>query len=166
MKRAILGVAVAMLLPPQSFALTALCVESGSTGFNWRDGNWVNSDYNLDQYIVQDVSNDPELVSLCIPTEKVVNQWGTAYADRCFNLSVVGEEKSSYDTTQCRVIYDEGGDTTVVMCDQSRYSNFKFEPTGEFVLTRTYGVPDSDRAPSDQRDSLVLSVGKCSVIAP
>lgn len=40
MKRAILGVALAMKSPAQPFAPTVLCAESGSTGFNWREGKW------------------------------------------------------------------------------------------------------------------------------
>ena len=102
----------------------------------------------------------------CIPTEKVTNEWGSSYADRCFNLSIVGDEKTAFATTLCSVIYDEAGTETVVLCDQSRYPSIQFEPTGEFVLTRLYGVPDRSRGPADHRDSLVLSAGKCSVVAP
>ncbi|MFP9138566.1 hypothetical protein ACLI1C_15410 [Devosia sp. XGJD_8] len=166
MKRTILGVALAMILPAQSFALTVLCAESGSTGFNWRDGKWVNSDYALDQYIVQDVSEDPELSAYCESTEPTATANGASYAERCFNLSVVGEAKSSFSTTECRTFYDATGVAVSVRCGNSVYQTINFEPTGEFVLSRTFGIPDFQVPAPAQRDSLVLSVGKCSVIAP
>jgi hypothetical protein len=38
------------------------------------------------------------------------------------------------------------------------------EPSGEFVATRTYSIPRWGDRP--ERDSLVLSVGACSIIEP
>ena len=166
MKRIVLGVALALALPAQSFALTVLCVEGGSTGFNWHEGRWVNTQYSLDQYIIQDVSEDTALSAYCESTEptKTINGW--TYADRCFNLSVVGEEKSFVSTMQCRTFYDEADNAASVMCDRSGPTNIKFRPTGEFVLSRTFGVPDVRIPMPTERDSLVISVGKCSVVAP
>jgi hypothetical protein len=166
MRGLVLGVALAVMLPAQSFALTVLCAESGSTGFNWREGKWVNSDYNLERYIVQDVTDDPVLGEYCQPTPPTAGDYGVVTGTRCFNQSSVGEVKSVFATTTCRIYYKTDMTTITTAYCEGGYAEIKFEPTGEFVMSRTYAAPDSDKTAVDQRDSLVLSVGKCSVVAP
>lgn len=166
MKRAILGVALAVILPAQSFAMTVLCVENSSAGFNWREGEWVNAEYKPEQYIVQDVTGDPVLGEYCQPTPPKAGMYGVVTGTRCFNQSTVGEEKSVFATTSCRIVYKPDMTTIKTAYCEGGYAEIKFEPTGEFVMTRTYAAPDSEHTAVAQRDSLVLSVGKCSVVAP
>lgn len=165
MRGIILAGAIA-LLPVPAQALTVLCVEEGSTGFNWRNGDWVQTNYHLDQFIMKDVSEDPELGTFCSPEPPVEDEYGVIKGKRCFNQADVGEEPGVFGTSHCRVYYKPDMTTVRTVYCEGGYAEINFEAPGEFVLTRTYSAPDGAMTKSDQRDSLVISVGKCSVIAP
>lgn len=165
MRATVIGVVLAMLMPAQSFALTSLCVETHSTGFNWTNNQWVETTYTLDQYVVQDVSDNDDLRGvICSAEDPVTSAYGSVSANRCFNASMVGEQATVAGTTSCRVYYESDGTTITTVSCSGGFIDYSFIPTGEFVLSRTYAVPEFN--PGDRRDSLVLSVGKCSVIAP
>lgn len=165
MKAAAVGVVLMTMLPAQSFALTSLCVETNSTGFNWANGQWIETTYTLDQYVIQDVSANDDLRGFfCTAEAPVTSAYGSVSADRCFNASMVGEQATVAGTASCRVYYESDGTTIISVSCSGGFIDYSFIPTGEFVLSRTYAVPEFN--PGDRRDSLVLSVGKCSVIAP
>lgn len=168
MKRVILGVALAMMLPAQSFAFSVLCIEDHSTGYNWRDGKWTPANYNTDQLLITDVSDDPELAGAnCIAEDQVVSPWGSVSAKRCFNLAAIGEPRSSSGTSRCTAWYDKDDTDKIdsVSCEGA-WEDYTFTPNGEFIMSRTYSAPLSLPTDAENRDSLVLAIGKCSVVAP
>jgi len=139
-------------------------VETHSTDFNWTNDQWVETTYTLDQYVVQDVSDNDDLRGFfCTAEDPVTSGYGSVSANRCFNSSMVGEQATVAGTTSCCVYYESDGITIISVTCSCGFIDYSFIPTGESVLSRTYAVPEFN--PGDRRDSLVLSVGKCSVIA-
>lgn len=165
MRGIILAGAIA-LLPVPAQALTVLCVEEGSTGFNWRNGDWVQTNYHLDQFIMKDVSEDPELGKFCSVEPPTEDDYGIVKGTRCFNQTEVGDEPSPFGSSHCRVYYKPDMKTVRTVYCEGGYAEVNFQAPGEFVSTRTYSAPDVEMGAADSRDSLVISVGKCSVIAP
>ena len=164
MRRAILGVALAMMLPVQSLAMTVLCIESRGTGFNWRDGDWEPATYKGRQHLIKEVSDDPVLGEFCDRTEPVVGEYGTT-SDLCFNIAKVGEEPDNLYTAVCDVRHGDDGAIISASCSGA-FVDFRFFPNGEFLLTRIYSTPEAEPDPAAERDSIAMFVGKCSVIAP
>lgn len=152
-------------------AATSLCVESASTGFDWTGGQWAQTRFQPEQIIVRPVGLADDLGFLCratfgagdITTEIVRTEYA-ATRHSCYLQYGVGTEPTYSDAYVCREVLGEGDKVMRVSCKMNRFQEFEFEPSGEWVSVRAYAAPDSSVGPSERRDSMALSVGKCSVI--
>lgn len=158
-----MAAALVLALTGPSSAMTVLCVGAAATGFNWRDGVWVKANYLPGQYLIQDVSDDPELSGSCKPAPITTSEWGTKTSSRCFNSAEMGEERYSFHTTACRVFHNTADESIESVGCESLFGNYTFAPNGEFVRTQVYADPHEVTQPD--RDSLAITVGKCSVVA-
>lgn len=154
------------LLASPAEAFTSICVDDGSTGFSWRHGKWEQMNFFTEQHIVKRIAEDDPLASMCIANMATQNRSGNRLDGKrssgCYAIYDVGTEPIMFDVTLC---WETWGDKAItqVNCSEGGLVRYTLEPSGEFIATRTYSAPDS-AAPA-QRDSLVLMVGRCSVIA-
>lgn len=162
MKAAILGVALAMLLPAQSFGLSLLCVESPGAGFNWANGEWSPATYKGRQHLVKDVAGDPVLAEFCTPEAPAEGEYGIR-SKMCLNIVEMGEEPDAMGTAECGVRHNDDGSIMSANCP-GLWAEFTFVPNGEFQLTQLHSFVEA--SPPSERDSLAIFVGKCSVIEP
>jgi len=165
--------AACAILTVPALGATSLCVESGSTGFNWQRGAWVEASYTPEQLIVREVPLADELGLMCRVrfnrqnlVEGIVRTDYGASRNACYVMHVVGGEPSAADTYACVEYLGDGDAISSVSCQGNVFQSFNFQPSGEWVSTRTYAAPDGSATADQNRDSLVLSIGKCSVIAP
>lgn len=160
-------VMLAAMLPGQAFGLTALCVEDASTGFNWRNEAWVQTNFRTETYMLQSVDADDPRGARCnrfiaeqhpggAPTEG-------AFVPACYTWMDVGTEATADNVLLCNEVVSNG--TTIsVNCTESAFNSFRAQVTGEFVHYRTYAIPKLFYSEGMPRDSVVMSVGKCSVV--
>lgn len=169
--RGIAALAAVLAFAQPALAATSLCVEEQSSGYVWRDGTWLPATYSHDSYIVKPIMPDDPLGYGCHnrikanghPTEA---DPGAVFMQvyGCYTAYLVGDAPSEFDVSMC-MQYWHSGVLTVISCASEGAARYEFEPNGEFLYHRTYAVRVS-RTTNAERDSLVLSVGKCSVIEP
>lgn len=175
-KRLILAAVSALLAAqPVMAATTYLCVEEVSTGLDWRDGRWTPVNYYPQQHVIKRLDADDELASVCLKmmadegrnAGRIVDAESPVLSDQwaCYSQINVGDTATYMDTSLCKELYFKDA-LDSVRCDDGLFANYKFEPAGEFLITRTTAAPVTQDNPAVARDSLSLSVGKCSVIAP
>lgn len=173
--RAILAAIALAAMTGQTMAATYLCVEDASTGFNWKDGRWVQTNFYEHQNIVRKHSLSDDIAVRCFntlarsgrSTEPVVDLYVETVKSGfgCYSQARIGEEVDDMSVTPCQETYFEDK-LRSVRCEEGLFTKFKFEPAGEFILTRNYSAPITPVDPTRDRDSLLMAVGKCSVISP
>jgi len=159
--------ALLILVPAPALGAVSLCVEQGSTGFDWVNGRWVKQNYSLDQHLVRKVAPTEDIGKWCFERiqERGLNTqpMGDGWSNGCYTINLVGEEPNYVDLCQ---EFWAGDRLRYVACTTSIVPSYKFEPSGEFVIYRTFGAAYTPVDPAKDRDSLVLAVGSCSVIQP
>ncbi|MCX7299476.1 MAG: hypothetical protein NTX73_03665 [Rhodobacterales bacterium] len=165
---------VLALAPMGASALTKLCVEDHSTGFNWNGQEWVPANYTPMTYVVREVRPEDGFEEICqrllssvpYPVVPDFTTDGNGTSAGCFALGQVGAAIMDYDING-RSLFWKGGDVAYVACTNSGSTRYAAVPSGEFVATRTlsvlFGAVFDEDLPTE-RGSLTLSVGKCSVI--
>ena len=148
---------------------TVLCEEEQSTGFNWEDGGWVRTKFITSKIIIKKVKWDEKYV-FCTEQE-IKNR--TEYEDLkwvygCYESKRFGEEWSSYPRYAVKVCsewWEEINDEFVlqsVKCDDSP-QEINFAPNGYFHKSYFHSNLSS-KPKDDYKDSLYVSVGKCSTL--
>lgn len=150
-----------------------LCVTDASTGFNWVSGRWVQTNFFNKQYVVSKVPPESSFgASRCgasianRQTEPIFAEDVTlAYAWGCYDIPEVGDEPGIAIAEPCQEQWQRSIDGSVTLsalwCTESGFSRFQLRTNGPFVLTRTYAA---FAANNESRDSLVLQVGRCSLL--
>jgi hypothetical protein len=127
-----------------------LCVSEKETGFNWVSGDWVQTNFKAG--------------------EKLLIQKMTASDPRC----MADKSKGMFGTSGCYQIEGSGFLPQLILenCDEISEKNtlkvvhcrkISFHPDGRFIQF-PWHADISNNPPSGAKDSLVLSVGKCSRI--
>ncbi len=142
--------------PETRFAL--LCAEDVSTGFNWVDGAWKQANFRVKQHLLKKV--DPALHPECGIAKNDTNDLGGIVVGQgCYEFNEVGQKT---EAQACNENWSKSGTLlrlTKVHC--YGLANVDVGLNGVFVVTRVYAYDD---AQTDRRDSLALSVGKCSFV--
>lgn len=171
----IFTLAIASLVMGTTAALggTSLCIEESSTGFNWRQGHWVEATFSGHQYLVREIERAEEVGESCFEriarearSLEPINNGFNTWSSGCYAIYDVGTEPGRFDVLMCDERWSDNGSVDFVGCEHGGFQQFKMNVPGEFVSYRTYAAPESDPKDDAERDSLVLSVGKCSVISP
>lgn len=183
MRRVLVVGLAAVLIPAMAAAqtepapladFTSLCEETASTGFNWKNGTWVQVNFKPEKYIVRKVSNAEDRPKLeqyeydgCQYSKRGNDlnvDSAVAQYDGCYGVANVGE-KPSFEW--CRETYGQVGGAWVVLnitCSGS--TNFYFAPDALFYRSSLHG--DVTLKPISpllaDKPSLALSHGKCTVI--
>lgn len=151
-------------LPP----FRALCVSDKETGFNWKAGDWVPVNFKAGtKVVVQKLDlatyeSKPfnERPMRCTKEEMRTGELLAGNARGCYHIKEMGMNPPlMFNAEVCeeKVDYSSGMVELVsVKCGQ-----MTFHPDGGFIR-----LPSHDNVsrmpPKDYKDSLVLSVGKCS----
>lgn len=161
---------VILWLLPLSFAIAqtniapfkAVCISEDSIGYNWRDGRWVRVTYAAgERFVVQKL--DAELYKTKPLLEQPIlcfkDSTGTSksiYEDRgCYLVKDIGSAKTTIHGEVCTEYFD-GSKPIKIVC-----KSMTFLPDGSFVASPEY-ADISPTPPGGRKDSLALSVGRCS----
>ena len=140
----------------------AICASEKETGFNWRNGQWVQSTFRSGtQTIVQkiDLKKNSEL-----PLLERANQckteapriFGTWTESRgCYLIKEVGSPKTTLHGEMCSEHF-VSSTLLKIVC-----KSMTFVPDGNYSSSPEYSDISSNPK-NDYKDSLVLAVGQCS----
>jgi hypothetical protein len=157
--------------PPSS----VLCMDEKSTGFNWRDRGWVQTNFaansrfiirKLDIAKYQNKSTEEKWkndVFFCEnPTTAFTNEKDKKFngvVKSCYEIKDMGSSATLTDSQMCSELWRDGQLQRISCRDHS--PQFYFNPEGAFIRFPWHTDIDKSAA---KKDSLALSVGSCSVI--
>ena len=146
---------------------TSLCIEDESTGFHWKEGKWSRAKFIPEKFLVEklDLESIEDTSDSSVPAACVGMPGNSedGFRNGCYDIRSFGEERNPYSGQVCRELWSEdseGENLLQVICD-GRITSMIFEPTGNFHYSKVHWLV-SDDPDSDERDSLVLSIGSCS----
>ncbi len=166
-----LSILLTALIAADAIGATALpyfrsvCASEQESGFNWRKGAWVAVTFKAGtQTLIQKLDvvalqskpllERPTLCKVEAPT--VFGTWTENKA--CYLIRDIGSPKTTLNAEMCSEHFLDDK-LLKVSC-----RSMTFVPDGPYVSTPEY--PDISASPKDDyKDSLVLSVGKCSRLA-
>lgn len=129
-----------------------LCVSENETGFNWVAGDWVQTNFKPgEKLLIQKIVGSTPHCKADVAS----GMFGTT---GCYQIKVLGSPPSFLDIPEmCDEVSDKNS-LTVVHCRK-----ISFHPDGRFIRLPWHS-DISDKPKNGLKDSLVLSVGKCSRI--
>ena len=155
--------------PPSSI----LCIDDDVTGYNWRNKKWVQTNFTEgSRYIIKKIEiekyinrnyraknkilfcNDPKVWDISENGKKF-----TGSVEACYEIKSMGNEANFMDSRMCSEWWEDGK-LEKISC-QSHTPQLYFQPDGSFI--RFPWHTDVSK-PTEKKDSLVISVGSCSVI--
>lgn len=144
--------------PNQLFSV--LCSPTATVGFKWQNSNWVPTNFNNENYIVEKIRprGNVNLLCLTLPERETVRPFGSSEA--CFKVSTVGNP-NDVETAKCEEFW-LGQDLQTIQCN-TPYSQLLLDlDRGPFVLTKMSGafLPHLD----DSRDDVVTALGSCVIL--
>lgn len=135
----------------------ALCVSDKETGFNWKSGDWVQTNFKAGEKLLVQRLATPNPVFCKEEVRSAVG--GLTVSKGCYLINVMGSPPDLFAGPE---MCDEIGDEQSLQVIHCRL--FSFNPDGRFIKLPWHSNI-SDRPKNDSKDSLVLSVGKCSRLA-
>ena len=146
---------------------TSLCIEDNAVGFNWRNGQWVNAVFakgdkiifeKIDYQKADSSNNFMEKPLLCSQPKAhpVPNNFQLITA--CYSIRKFGDAKSMLNMNDCYESYKDGV-LTGIQCKSEGH----FLPNGPFVKLPSH--VSMDLSNKSEKDSVVVSVGKCAAIS-
>jgi hypothetical protein len=172
-------VIVGLLISGSAMALeqdkpyTSLCIGEKSTGFNWTNGKWVKANFDPEKYLAVKLQIEPVTKGNPLPESgycardiKDQNPWNTdigEFRSGCYNFRHFGSDIFGHESEVCTEIWRINGPEKNLESVHCNKKKLTFAPNGNFIypLIHTNINPEPIRK---NKDSLVISVGKCSVI--
>lgn len=151
-----------------------ICIEEKSTGYNWKSGNWVQTNFIArDKFTIQKI--DTNVLSKDSGHHMFCGDGGDVLwklSNGCYQFNELGEKPSALNTRECSENFHySSNDRGYIDCPGGVARNhIIFKPDGEFVsFSSSFGVgmaiQDGSAGSDKPRDSITVSVGKCSVIS-
>ena len=143
---------------------SAICIEEQATGFNWDNKRWIKANFKGETYIVSRIS--PEKYkeatdnNFLMCSDKENKSYGKyEYIYECYSVVKSGTTPTMLDARMCTEVWENKQLLYVGCSDHS--SKFNFQPAGNFIKQPWHADLRSDE---QYKDSLILSVGKCTPI--
>ena len=150
-----------------------LCIEEKSTGFNWKNNQWVPTQFKVtNKYLVKKLpfesykdfqaKSKNKSIFCTEPKETKISDEGnsfTGFIEVCYENKIVGEESTILNVSMCTEYWSKGK-LERISCDKS-IPQFFFHPDGQFIR---FPWHSNIERTSESKDSLALSVGSCSKV--
>lgn len=144
-----------------------VCEEEQSTGFSWKDGEWVRTKFSPKKFTITKVERN-ESHKLC-DTEKLKQRdiyESSKYTNSCYEIKGFGREASWLNVINCLEAWnkvDDGFVLSGVSCNPVFRPKIEFKPKGYFYSLYLIGGLSS-MSKNDQRNSLAIAIGQCSTL--
>lgn len=147
-------------------AFTSLCIPDNSVGYSWRNGQWQNAKFKIEErYLAQKLDSvRAKGAILCEKLDTTVYEnpiLQEKLQNACYLVRRHGREASvTFDSEACTETYDSSGSLKSVSC-----KSFRFAPNGLFVkLPTEFSLNLESKPKNDYKDSMTLDIGSCSKI--
>jgi hypothetical protein len=148
---------------------TSLCIADDSTGYNWRNGKWIQANFNTKRYLLQKLDYEKQINSENVidrplscdkPTATIINaSKNNVVVKACYSLRNFGSKLNVLAESQNCYESFKNGELELIQCPG--LGNYK--PDGLFVKLPSYISMDLSNN-KDEKDSISLAIGKCSVL--
>ena len=145
---------------------SAIYIEEQATGFNWDNKSWVKANFKGETHIVSRIplekykeatDNNFLMCSDKSSTNRSYEKYDYVY--ECYSVLKSGAKPTMLDSRMCTEVWENKKLLYVGCSDHS--SKFNFQPAGNFIKQPWHADLRSDEP---YKDSLILSVGKCTPI--
>lgn len=149
--------------PLLSIEFQLFCTQEQSRGFNWRSGEWTTSEFLPEQVVI---TKSP--ANNCTdPRPENGDLFSATFIARdvCLNERRVGSRYYPHSSDWCTeyYLYRDTEWETSITCNGSNIHG-TFDPRGRFQMANVHSdVSDRGRARDGMKDSLSVSVGRCSL---
>jgi hypothetical protein len=147
-------------------SFTLLCSTEVAGGFNWVDDHWEQARYKQSAYILRkkDTAKDDNCFygRLKSSPPGPYDDLGFSSGKSCYSIGEVGEQPSE---TLCEEDWWKDEGLHRITCSALNVQRLEVGLSSEeitFVETRTYSV--FMKPENGKRDSMVLEIGKCSIL--
>lgn len=146
---------------------TSLCIGENSTGFDWRGGKWMQTNFKPDKYLLKKIDYEKAMLSpnaidrpiLCNkPSFKSYNTSALAFVKACYSFTRFGGPSISWIESKMCLESFRSGSFDEINCEGVG----RFKPNGLFVKLPSSTSTSLGSEP--EKDSLNLEVGTCSVL--
>ena len=143
---------------------SAICVEEQATGFNWDNKRWVKANFKGETHIVSRIPlekyKETTDNNFLMCSDKEIKSYGKFdYIYECYSVAKIGTKPTMLDSRTCTEVWEN---KQLLYVDCSNHSSkFHFQPAGNFIKQPWHSDLRSDE---QYKDSLTLSVGKCTTI--
>jgi len=155
----------------------AICIADQTIGYNWENGDWKSGSYAPDKYIVQKLElEDQKAIENIGRTTKsypcfydrnwksIPSEWGDEFIiSGCYNVRKAGSEFYASVSQTCSETWKKDSETDTKSLKSVNCEHFKFRPNGWFHKSRIHNHTEN-KPEKDYKDSLLLTVGKCSTL--
>lgn len=139
-----------------------VCKGEKATGFNYQNGEWIETTFKPKDWVIsrrsdQDCRKNSPLEFGAL-SETFISR------ETCLSVKQFGEKDSFLTTARCREYYvqDERKDWSRSMSCDGIFYDFTAEIDGEFLRHSKSTIMRA----ADQRDSIVVEVGRCALTNP
>lgn len=144
-------------------AQSYLCQSTVTTGLDWENGQWVPTNFKEDTFLLKEVPKDQSTAFCHVHAEQEIGipEWTYknetyTHIPTCYTAAAIGEEGFP---APCRIT-KINGDLDRLSCEE-----LDFKMNRNFEFFRSGSVSAISTSPPEQtRDSIFVSVGKCSAI--
>lgn len=162
----------------QDEPFNALCVTTKSTGFNWKNGDWVATNFKPStKYLVQKLKIE-EADFLGFDKNKKQVKSGSCFSEMqkkhilpnspihygCYNIRPMGTPFFTMNSRLCTEYPAKDGrgkEYIYISCQIGLVEQrFDFSPNGLFITANTSSIEENPK--DGYKDSLAIDVGKCS----
>lgn len=155
--------AAAAVAPPANLpaSYSLICEGTEAVGFDWRNGEWARTNFREETYVFE-VRKENRCFNLEAGDEKTYG--GVRFRAVCGNFRALGSQHVAILSNVCHERYSSlVGDAPIsIECSRGR-RYFAASPDGRFQMT-TMHASVGDRPKDDYKDSILVTVGRCTMM--
>lgn len=162
-----LALAAGSTVPYLKDTYSIICNGEQSTGFNWKDGDWVKANFKPSQYVISKNSDNKCLEPLGNSQNTVFETSKFHSRSVCLNVRGFGEKYSAYLSEVCDEYYSQSKNEDweiTISCRRGIHGDIKLSPDGRFHASSLHSNL-GDKPKGDYKDSLSVDVGRCAVVS-
>lgn len=149
--------------------ISFLCIEEHSVGFAWKEKKWSPINYQPTKQLIKRFNtknSDGACERKLKGNPPTADDIKIGFTKGCYNIREFGKEIWDLESLVCDERWEVGAlgeyELMYVNCRQSIFTpDIKFKPNGNFHASYVHSDLDDDKT---EKDSIYISVGKCSVI--
>ncbi len=146
----------------ENLEFTSLCVDEGSTGFNWKNGAWKQVNYAPNKFIIKKIKDSTQYCNVK-KQDKKFKEKGLNFSEGCYLMKDMGDKHWGFMNipSKCNQVWKFTNGKYILT--RINCKEIMFQKDGNFVK-HSLGANLDNKPKNNSKDSIFVSHGKCSVI--